>query len=58
VLYFVVENWDDFRDKVIKKIKNLSLLEPVTGNSNSLLSPENSLLFVSSDSQARQAKRS
>jgi hypothetical protein len=46
---YVVGFWGVFRDKVTEKINELSLLELVTGNFNSLLSRKNSLFFFSPD---------
>jgi hypothetical protein len=41
-----------------RKIDNLSLLEPVSGNFNSLMSQKHSLFLLSLDGPLRRAKRS
>jgi len=48
---------DVFRDKVTGKKNKFSLLEPVTGNFNSLMSRKTSLFFVSLDGPQGRAKR-
>jgi hypothetical protein len=53
-----VEIWGVFRDKLEKIFLKLSLLEQISGNFNSLISRENSLLFLRRDGPSRRAKHS
>jgi hypothetical protein len=46
---YVVGIWRRFSRQGRRKINKLSLLEPVTGNFNSLMSRENSLFFLNLD---------
>jgi hypothetical protein len=58
LLYLCSGNSRHFSRQGHRKINKLSLLEPVTGNFNSLMSQENSLFFLSPDGRPRLAKHS
>jgi len=48
--------WGVFRDKVTEKINELSLLELVIGNFNSLMSQKKSLFLLSPDGSPKEVK--
>jgi len=52
----VVGIWGRFSRQGRRKINKLSLLEPVTGNFNSLMPRENSLFFLSPDGPSWRGK--